>query len=174
MEIKIVAATVDRAESFWRALDYVARERRYLLFTEAPPLEMTRRFVSDLVEKGDSQFYAVSEGIVVGWCDIVRYEKPGMRHCGHLGIGLLPGHRALGLGQRLLQTTIDDAFAKGVERVELEVFASNQRAHRIYAEFGFVEEGHKRRARFLDGQYDDFIVMSLLKEIDKRNPAGSR
>jgi len=173
MEIEIVAATIDRAESFWRALDCVARERRYLLFTEAPPLEMTQRFVSDLIEKGDSQFYAVSEGMVVGWCDIVRYEKPGMDHGGHLGIGILPSYRGLGLGRRLLWSTIDDAFARGLERVELEVFASNRRAHRLYLDFGFVEEGRKRKARFLDGQYDDFIVMGLLKEIDNCHPSSS-
>lgn len=173
MEIEIVTATIDRAESFWRALDCVARERRYLLFTEAPPLEMTRRFVSDLLEDGDSQFYAISEGMVVGWCDIVRYQKPGMDHSGQLGIGILPSHRGLGLGRRLLRSTIDDAFAKGLERVELEVFASNQRAHRLYREFGFVEEGRKRKARLLDGQYDDFIVMSLLKEPDSYEPSGA-
>jgi len=40
----IVAAHVD---SFHRTLDTVARERRYLVMLEAPPLENPRSFVQD-------------------------------------------------------------------------------------------------------------------------------
>ena len=39
MNIAIQEATVDLADSFRQTLDAVARERRYLLFLEAPPLE---------------------------------------------------------------------------------------------------------------------------------------
>jgi RimJ/RimL family protein N-acetyltransferase len=163
MKTEIVAATIDRAEAFWRALDLVARERQYLLFTEAPPLEKTRGFVSDLIKKGSSQFFAVSGSDVVGWCDIIRGERIGMTHSGHLGIGVVPSHRSQGIGRRLLQETIHDSFSKGLERVELEVFASNHRAIQVYLQFGFIEEGRKRKARFIDGKYDDFIMMSLLK-----------
>ena len=174
MDVEIVAATVDRAEAFWRALDVVARERRYLLSLEAPPMETTRSFVSDLITKGASQFFAVSNGLVVGWCDIVRHDRPGMSHSGHLGMGVIPSHRAQGIGRTLLRKTIDDSFSKGLERIELEVFASNQRAHRLYVQSGFVEEGRKHNARFLDGEYDDFIIMSLLRNTEQRDAADSR
>jgi RimJ/RimL family protein N-acetyltransferase len=39
---------------------------------------------------------------------------------------------------------------------------------------GFVEEGRKRNARFLDGEYDDFIIMSLLRNTEQRDAADSR
>ena len=133
------------------------------MFTEAPPLEMTRSFVSDLINKGLSQFYAIDDDVVVGWCDIVRGEREGMVHSGFLEIGIIPNYRGKGIGRRLLKATTDDAFSKGIERVELEVFASNQRAIRLYHEFGFLEEGSKRRARFFDGAYDDIVIMALLK-----------
>lgn len=164
MEISIVSATNDRAESFWRALDEVARERRFLLFTEAPSYERTRDFVAEVLSKGWSQFYAIYEDRVVGWCDIIRHERAGMTHSGHLGMGVLPGFRGMGIGRRLLTSTIEDAFQKGIDRIELEVFASNQRAIALYHAAGFVEEGRKRRARFLDGEYDAFVLMALLRE----------
>lgn len=164
MEILIVPATIDRAESFWRALDEVARERQYLLFTEAPPVEKTREFVAEILAKGWSQFYAVREDQVVGWCDIIRHERVGMTHSGDLGIGVLPAFRGMGIGRRLLTATIDDSFNKGIQRIELEVFASNERAMLLYRVAGFVEEGRKRRARFIDGEFDDFILMALLKQ----------
>lgn len=159
----LAAACLDLVEGFWHALDSVARERRYLIFTQAPPLEETLRFVSDLIEKRGSCFWALQDGEVVGWCDIVRHGHPGRTHAGCLGMGVVAAHREKGLGRRLLEATIADAFAKGLERIELEVFAGNLAAQRLYLSAGFVEEGRKRAARFLDGAYEDIILMALPK-----------
>ena len=163
MNLAIQPATLDMAESFQRTLDAVARERRFLIFLEAPPIESVRKFIAQILAKGWSQFHAIHDGQVVGWCDIVRDERPGMTHIGHLGIGLLPEYRGQKIGPRLLAATIADAFQKGITRIELEVFASNTRAIALYRKTGFVEEGRKRNARFVDGVYDDNICMALLK-----------
>ena len=165
-EIKIQPVTRELAHAFWRAVDVVARERKYLIFTEGPPIEKTMAFVDEIFEKGWSQFYGVKDREVIGWCDILRYESEGFSHSGHLGVGVLPEYRGKGIGRRLMETTIADAFSKGLERIELEVFSSNERAADLYRKLGFVEEGRKRRARFIDGEYADNIVMGLLaKEI---------
>ena len=163
MDIVITPATLDMADSFRQALDVVAREHRYLIFLEAPPAESTRNFIAQVLAKGWSQFYALHDGKVVGWCDVVRDERPGMTHVGRLGIGLLPEFRGQKIGARLLAATIADAFQKGITRIELEVFAANERAFALYRKFGFVEEGRKRQARCLDGVPEDSICMALLK-----------
>jgi len=49
-----------------------------------------------------------------------------------------------------------------MERVELSVFASNLTAIHLYEKFKFEFEGRKRRARKLNGSYDDIIVMALI------------
>ena len=163
MNIAIQEATVDLADSFRQTLDAVARERRYLLFLEAPPLEATRRFVAQVRANGGIQFFAVDAGRVVGWCDILRREPEGCRHAGHLGMGLLPEYRGRGLGTRLLTAALAAAPARGFTRIELEVFASNTTALALYRKTGFVEEGRKRQARFLDGVYDDFVLMARVR-----------
>ena len=56
-----------------------------------------------------------------------------------------------------------EAFGSGLERVELEVFASNARAVALYRRTGFVEEGRRRCARKLDGIYDDILLFGLLR-----------
>ncbi len=61
----------------------------------------------------------------------------------------------------LLTAALQKARQLGLERVELEVFASNTYAQRLYQKFGFVSEGHKKQARKLDGAYDDIIEMVL-------------
>lgn len=84
------------------------------------------------------------------------------RHGGALGIGLLPAYRGRGHGARLALTAVDAARLNGIERIEIEVWASNVNAIALYHQLGFVEEGVRRRARLLDGQYDDTIEMALL------------
>jgi RimJ/RimL family protein N-acetyltransferase len=99
---------------------------------------------------------------VVGWCDIVRVPSEGLRHVGRLGMGLLLAHRGQGYGGQLAVATIDAARKAGIERVELEVFATNAAAIRLYERLGFQREGLKRRCRKLAGVYDDSIIMALL------------
>jgi RimJ/RimL family protein N-acetyltransferase len=50
---------------------------------------------------------------------------------------------------------------KGLERIELEVYGSNKSAIRLYERAGFVVEGVKKRARKLDGEYDDLVQMAV-------------
>jgi ribosomal protein S18 acetylase RimI-like enzyme len=77
-------------------------------------------------------------------------------------MAFLPEYRGRGLGRRLVAQTIRAAHHAGIERVELEVFASNKRAIAFYQACGFIIEGVKVSARKLDGQYDDNVFMALL------------
>ena len=160
--IRIVPSDERYVESFNRALDAVARERRYIGFLEAPPLEGTRNFVRLVLSgEGVQRFAITPEEEVVGWCEIVRNRMDGFRHASRMGMGLLAPYRGAGLGRRLLTETLDAARAMGIERVELEVFASNESAIALYRKLGVVVEGTKKRARKLDGDYDDDLIMAL-------------
>lgn len=161
-EIRIVPADERYVETFNRALDIVARERRYIGVVEGPPLESTRNLILRVLSGEGVQRFAISgEDEVVGWCDIMRNRMEGFRHAGRMGMGVLPAYRGAGLGRRLLIETLDAARTIGIERVELEVFASNEPAIALYRKLGFVVEGIKKRARKLDGKYDDDIIMTL-------------
>jgi RimJ/RimL family protein N-acetyltransferase len=150
-------------EGFHRALDTVARERKYLTLLEAPPLSQTREFVLGMIENGDPQFVVLIEGEVVGWCDIRRHFFPAHAHRGTLGMGIVPAYRGHGLGSRLLETTLERAGAAGFVRIELAVHTDNARAIALYQKLGFVEEGVARDAVFVDGEYRDAIMMALVR-----------
>lgn len=158
-------ATLDLAASFRRAMDSVSRERQYFRFTKAPAMKATLEFLEGLQRKNATQIYALEEGEVVGWCDVDYTDLDGLRHTGKLGLGVIKSHRGRGIGTKLLQLAIEDAYEKGRTRIELDVFASNTNAHALYRKLGFVEEGRQQKARYLDGVYDDFILMALLKEV---------
>ncbi|NLK98957.1 MAG: GNAT family N-acetyltransferase [Epulopiscium sp.] len=136
--ILIVQAKVDYVESYNKAVDIVARERKYLMTTEGFSLESTRSFVETVVKNNWAQFYAVNNGTVIGWCDILPRNFEGVRHVGILGIGVLPEYRGIGLGSCLLKRAIGHAKSQnGIEKVELEVFESNENAVKFYQKHGF-------------------------------------
>jgi len=164
-EVRIVPTREQYAESFNAVVDAVARERRYIGFVEGPSLQSTREFVRSILGGAGIQLLAVNpDDMVVGWCDIVRNPHEGFRHVGRLGMGLLPGYRGRGLGRQLVAQAVRAARKAGIERIELEVFASNERAIALYRALGFATEGIKRQARKLDGQYEDNVFMALLGE----------
>ncbi len=164
MTLRIVPTTESLLTGFHAAVDAVARERSYLAFVAAPPLERTADFVRSLLAQGGVQFLALSEDDqVVGWADVARAQLDCLQHVGRFGMGLLLPYRDQGLGRPLAQAAISRAFELGIERIELDVFASNQRAIRLYERLGFEHEGTKRRGRKLDGRYEDNLLMALLR-----------
>ena len=160
--VEIVPITQDHIESFHRALDFVARERRYLSFLEAPPLEAVRAFVLDNIKQGYPELVAVSAGQVVGWCDVVPNPRQIYAHVGVLGIALLPEFRRQGIGGRLIGQTLDAAQVFGLRRVELTVRENNAVAIDLYKKFGFAIEGRQRNRILIDGAYESLILMGVL------------
>lgn len=151
-------------DSLYQALDTVSKEKKYLAFTEAPPVPIAYAFYQNIVENKLCQRLAVLEGKVVGWCDILPVLGQARSHIGALGIALTPSARHQGLGARLLAATLLSAWAYGFTRIELTVRADNINAKKLYERFGFVEEGIHRRSFYVDGQYFDAFCMALLKE----------
>jgi ribosomal protein S18 acetylase RimI-like enzyme len=162
MTIDIVPIREDLIDGFHAELDAVSRERIYLAFLEAPPIEETRAFLRTNMAKGTPQLLATSADRVVGWCDVNPVQRPTMRHSGVLGIGLLGEYRGRGLGEKLMLMTLEAAHAFGLTRVELSVRHDNARALGLYRKVGFEIEGRKRRAVLVDGVYHDLIFMGLL------------
>lgn len=159
---RIVPIREEDADSFWRCLDVVAREGRYLLMTEGPPLASTRAFVQGSIAAGDPQFVALDDlGNVVGWCDVKRSKQATVAHVGHLGMGVHPVYRGQGLGKELILATLRAAKERDIETVRLEVYVSNVRAQALYRGVGFVEEGRKVRGRKYCGIYEDILAMAL-------------
>jgi RimJ/RimL family protein N-acetyltransferase len=163
LEVEITAVRTEHAESLRVALDEVARERRFLALVEAPPMDAVVEFVRANTTQGVPYFVAVAGGEVVGACDVVPFGFEGFAHSGRLGMFLRREYRGRGIGGRLLERTLRDAWSKGFTRVELEVFSDNDAAIRLYEHAGFEHEGRKRRARVIDGSVQDLLVMAVVR-----------
>jgi diamine N-acetyltransferase len=70
-----------------------------------------------------------------------------------------------GVGTDASRCLLRYAFADlNLERIWLRVFASNERAIRLYQKLGFQVEGRLRRAAVVGGVVEDVILMGLLRE----------
>lgn len=86
------------------------------------------------------------------------------RHVGVIGIAVHDGFQRRGIGQALMEALLDLAdTCLSLVRVELEVFASNARAIRLYERLGFEHEGRKRRGVIRRGQYEDVLAMGRVR-----------
>ena len=106
---------------------------------------------------------AEHQGQIVGNIDFHAGTRNRTRHVGEFGMGMLPEWRSRGLGAALLGALIDWAKQLGdIEKINLRVLATNQRAIGLYKKFGFTEEGRRSREyKFSDETYVDDIAMGL-------------
>jgi RimJ/RimL family protein N-acetyltransferase len=162
MSIRVVPNGDAYVESFREALNAVARERKYIAFLEAPPLEEVRKFVQGNLRGGRPCFVALDGARVIGWCDISSLNRPVFAHAGILGMGVVDGYREQGVGTALISATLAAAKAAALTRVELTLHQHNLRAMKLYEKMGFVVEGVKRRGVCIDGEFEDLICMALL------------
>ena len=110
----------------------------------------------DLMVVDNSTGQTVGEVVLNDWDE-------GNRSCGFRTL-IGPTGRDRGLGTEATGLLMDYAFAHlPLHRIELEVFAFNPRAQRVYEKTGFLTEGVRREALLYDGERVDAIVMGLLR-----------
>ncbi len=161
-DLEIVPIGRAHLAGFHAVVDSVARERRYLAMLEAPSFTRTRRFVLESLRIGAVHVVAVTNGEVLGWCDLRPKAAPTLRHSAVLGMGLVAACRGQGIGSRMLASTLELAWARGIRRAELNVRSDNAPAIALYRRFGFVEEGTCRNYMCVDGVDYDALLMARL------------
>lgn len=160
----IIPLAESHFEAVHRVVDEVAREKRFLALTEAPPPEEMFAFLRGVLENDHPHHVALLDAEVVGWCDVLPAFGQARAHVGVVGVGLVARARHHGLGRQLMEASIAKAWAQGLTRIELTVRVDNHNARALYERLGFQHEGIKRRAFLVDGKYYDSHAMALLRE----------
>ncbi|MBI3523854.1 MAG: GNAT family N-acetyltransferase [Betaproteobacteria bacterium] len=162
MSYLIIPTAESHLSHLYDVIDTVAREGRFLAFTQLPPWEQSLAYYRSLLSADAPYFVALSDERVVGWCDVTPAMGQSRAHIGSLGIGLLPEARHQGLGAKLLAAAIAKSWSKGLTRLELTVREDNLNAKALYEKFGFVHEGIRRRGSVVGNESHDVYAMALL------------
>ncbi|SHF09472.1 GNAT family N-acetyltransferase [Alkalibacter saccharofermentans] len=127
------------------------------------------------IAKEDSlrhQFVAVlkkdrSNEVIVGTAGLHLNELPRKRHSATIGIMVHTEYQGMGIGKQLMNAVLDVADNwLMLTRIELEVFADNEKAINLYQKLGFNVEGVKKKAAIRNGRYADEMLMSRIREQD--------
>lgn len=153
----------DGVEESLELIRKVAKEGLYLMEDDVDQnrIEWTK---GQMKANGEDVLFIVAKvyGKIVGNLDLVRYGKwPKTDHVRYLDMAVLDGFRSIGIGNALMDYSIAWARSKGLEKIILEVFSTNDRAIKLYKKFGFVVEGTNRDSVNLSGVKVDIIQMSL-------------
>jgi putative acetyltransferase len=163
MSLILRRATVDDAAAYARIMGEEAVFPGTLQLPHAN-LVRWREVLADSSAPGKADLNLVAErdGQVLG-CAGVHPVGPQLRrrHAMMLGISVAPQAQGQGVGHALVSGLLDytDCWAQ-VLRVELTVFADNERAIRLYQRHGFEVEGRLRGYAMRHGQYADVLAMA--------------
>ena len=146
-----------------KALNSVIGERKYLfLNNEITDIEEERRWFAQSKKEGVLYLVARVDKRVVGGASM-HPQKHKRAHVAEYGIFICKDFRNQGLGTELTKTFIEIAEKKGIEILQLSVYATNKRALNVYQRCGYKECGkYTSDIKFSDGTYTDRILMELL------------
>lgn len=103
------------------------------------------------------------DGQILGFLFFISQQKIKIAHTGEVGVNVHPDYKGLGIGRALLESLIEWANSHTViEKIVLQVFATNHKAISLYQSLGFKEEGRfVKAAKQKDGGYVDVVQMYL-------------
>ncbi|MFC4076000.1 GNAT family N-acetyltransferase [Salinithrix halophila] len=155
-------ANEDDAAELAQRLAKVVEEQVYLDQTpdKKPNKEDERAEIRKIQDNGGMYTVVEVDGKISGVALLIRGSEGVSHHTAKFRTWLVPGYRGTGLGKKLMEYTIEWASRKGIEKINLDVWSSNNRAIQLYKKYGFRLEGRRRRQAILKGKYVDEIFMS--------------
>jgi RimJ/RimL family protein N-acetyltransferase len=148
--------------------------RRWLLLTDAPTLEDEYDWWAAKRADPDNVLWAIetADGRLAGTVEL--RIAPAHRRA-ELGIAIQDKSLwGKGLGTETVELVLAYGFVElGLNRIELTTDEGNARAIRCYEKCGFVREALLRAHRWVDGRYENTVVMAVLRR-DWQERWGSR
>lgn len=122
------------------------------------------QFLMGVMERGEPHFSIrlCETDKHIGGCGLINLDWVNRR--GELGIMIgEAAYRNQGYGQEAIKLLLDHAFyILNLNSVSLIHYEFNRRAARCYHKCGFKKAGRLRKARLINGQFFDIIVMDIL------------
>jgi len=162
MNFSIRAIRLEDAAAYHSLVDEIKDEGKYLFSTLRFSLEATKEYIRHHEEVSNPVWGAFDDqGTLLGWIDFNRGGFSEIAHTATLGMGIKKEFRGQGVGGALMDACVASARSLGIEKLELEVFASNTAARALYIKKGFFEEGVRLKKRKFGDRYDDLVCMGL-------------
>lgn len=164
MNIIIRHAKVEDAHAIAEAERQIAQNPGFLCSQpfELSDANVANTILSFLKDKKGVYLVAEQEGHLVGHAFLEPYPLQALSHVADLNIAVHLGWQSKGIGKKLLEQIIEWAKnSSSLEKIQLNVRASNAAALSLYKKMGFQEEGRLKNRLKIKDRYIDDIVMGL-------------
>jgi RimJ/RimL family protein N-acetyltransferase len=165
--VKIRAASELDAKAYLALGKSIMAEEIYTL-TQPHELDITLEQEAQWIKSkidNESHLILIAEvdGEVIGQLDFSNGHRERIAHTGDFGMGVRKDFRGLGIGTFLLKALIDWAKVHSeLEKINLCVHQTNERAIATYKKLGFQVEGLRTKdLKYPKGLYVDTVLMGL-------------
>ncbi|MFX1316140.1 MAG: GNAT family N-acetyltransferase [Promethearchaeota archaeon] len=141
---------------------------QYLTIYRPLTLEMEEEWFNTIKDRENNIYLSIllleENDKLIGNCGIHNIDCKN--RCAFCGIAIgEKEYQNQGLGTETMKLLVEYGFnTLNLNRLELSVKDNNIRAIKCYKKVGFIEEGRRREAMFINGRYYDAIIMSILRE----------
>lgn len=153
------------AEQFGRFQNKIASETQNTLRYVGQPevdLEKTKKNWDETLNNPNIvKIGTFHKGELVGYvfCHKPIADHPWMQHLGYFAMMIVQDFWGQGLGHRLLEVLDEYVAQGGITKMEATVRTNNPRAFELYKRAGYIIEGTRQKAAFIDGKYlDEYFI----------------
>ncbi|MCW3994035.1 MAG: GNAT family N-acetyltransferase [Candidatus Bathyarchaeota archaeon] len=151
-------ANEDDAEAIKNVVNSVASEKYYVVPERSR--EDWDEAIREIKNRKGLIIVTQLDEKTVGMAHLVRGKFEKNKHVGFLGISILKEFRKIGIGTAMMKYIMEWARRqKGLEKVSLTVFSTNEAAINLYRTFGFPIEGMSKKQYKIEGKYIDETIM---------------
>jgi len=164
VEILIREVTLEDTEEVLKYMQKVNEETKNL--SREPDefnltFEQEYEFIKKVVKsENEMMITAWDNDKLISVCGFHGSSLQRLRHRVSMGISVIKDYHNLGLGSILMNEIVSNAKKYNKKILELDVRIDNEAAIRIYEKVGFVKEGIKKGAFYVDGKYVDLLLMA--------------
>lgn len=156
--IAVKEANEDDGEAIKNVVNSVASEK-YFVVPECSREDWDEA-IREIKRRKGLIIIAQANEKTVGMAHLVRGKFEKNKHVGFLGISILKEFRKIGIGTAMMKYIMEWARRqKGLEKVSLTVFSTNEAAINLYRTFGFQIEGMRKKQHKIEGKYIDETIM---------------
>jgi RimJ/RimL family protein N-acetyltransferase len=135
-----------------------------ITFEEQQTRKSEEKYLSNFLEEMEAGIQlgvlALVDGRIVGNSVVSRGKRSDLHHHGLLSVAVSKEFRGSGIGSEMLKTLLRESAREDIHTVELEVFAVNSGAIRLYEKLGFKKVGTIPKKISRKGKKLDTIVMA--------------
>jgi RimJ/RimL family protein N-acetyltransferase len=167
IEVTIREATKEDAQNMIDFYNVVGGETDFLSFGanefKRDLYEYEEYITATSKEQNSIMLLALIDSEIISIATINSSQKERTNHVGTLGIVISKKYTGLGLGKIIMNDLIEWAKQNGVtKKINLVTNETNTVAIELYKKLGFEVEGLLKKDNFINGNFNNTIIMGLL------------